>query len=236
MVAVRDVAIGKPREYGNSMGNIESEKSEFLNRRCVSFVKGYLYDYPVPGCIGMNWHKFEIIQHPCCTEKPTQTSFDYELSIEIIRGIVEFFPACTCTVEMDSDIKLKSFEEYYHHILNQKKIDEDPVEDAELDWPEKISVWNSDGKMVLYGRLQPWAVWGGEYPYNDAFSYEFYFEKDIIDEFQNHYITLFMRKHIFIHEILCGSRHGKQIKSNGIFQGFRTLLMSICNFRKGGTR
>lgn len=79
---------------------------------------------------------------------------------------------------MDSDVKINSFKEYCHYIFNQKKIDKNPIEDANLDWPKRFLIWNAEGKLVLHGRLQAWTIWGGEYPYNDAFSYEFYFEKN----------------------------------------------------------
>ena len=73
------------------MKNIKLEKFEPTNQQSVSLVKGYLYDYPLPDSISTDWYKFEIIQHTYYTNKITQTSFDYDLSIEIIRGIIDFF-------------------------------------------------------------------------------------------------------------------------------------------------
>lgn len=139
------------------MKNIKSENFGHTN---VSLVKGYLYNYPQPDNISKDWYKFEIVQHTCQSDKITQTSFDYDLSIAIIKGIVDFFPSYTYTIEMDSDVKINSLEEYFHYILNQKKIDENLIEDTELDWPKNFFIWNSEGKMILYGRLQPWTIWG----------------------------------------------------------------------------
>ena len=207
------------------MKNIKSEKFEPKNQKSVSLVKGYLYDYPLPDSISTDWYKFEIIQHTYYTNKITQTSFDYDLSIEIIRGIIDFFPSYTYTIEMDSDVKINSFKEYCHYIFNQKKIDKNPIEDANLDWPKRFLIWNTEGKLVLHGRLQAWTIWGGEYPYNDAFSYELYFEKNNTIALQNYYIDIFMKKQIFIHEILCGHLHKKQLKDHRNFQRFWAWLI-----------
>lgn len=207
------------------MKNIKLEKFELTNQQTVSLVKGYLYDYPLPDGISTDWYKFEIIQHTYYTNKITQTSFDYDLSIEIIRGIINFFPSCTYTIEMDSDVKINSLKEYCHYIFNQKKIDKNPIEDAKLDWPKRFLIWNAEGKLVLHGRLQAWTIWGGEYPYNDAFSYEFYFEKNNTIALQNYYIDIFMKKQIFIHEILCGYLHKKQLKGHRNFQRFWAWLI-----------
>ncbi|AVM43567.1 MAG TPA: hypothetical protein DFL85_17655 [Lentisphaeria bacterium] len=45
----------------------------------------------LPDGVGRDWYKFEIIQHTCPVDKITQTSFDYDLNIEIIKGIIDFF-------------------------------------------------------------------------------------------------------------------------------------------------
>ena len=190
-------------------------KSENLSQTNVSIVKGYLHNYPLPDNIRIDWYKFEIIQHTCYNDKIAQTSFDYDLSVEIIKGIIDFFSSYNYTIEMDSNVKINSVEEYCHYILNQKKIDENLIENARLDWPRNFSIWNSEGKMVLHGRLQAWIIWGGEYPYNDAFSYEFYFETNNTNALQNYFIDLFMKKKIFIHEILCGDLHKKQTREHG---------------------
>ena len=79
---------------------------------------------------------------------------------------------------MDSNVKINSFENYCQYMFHQRKIDENPMEDAALDWPDRFSIWNPEGKVVLHGRVQAWDIWGGDYPYNDAFSYEFYFEEN----------------------------------------------------------
>ena len=99
-----------------------------------------------------------------------------------------------------------------------------PIEDTELDWPKNFFIWNSEGKMILYGRLQPWTIWGGEYPYSDAFSYEFYFEKNNLNALQNYFIDIFMKNKIFIHEILCGHLHKKQMEEHGFFSKLQAWL------------
>ena len=58
-----------------------------------------------------------------------------------------------------------------------------------MDWPDRFSIWNPEGEVVLHGRVQAWDIWGGDYPYNDAFSYEFYFEENNTIALQNYYMT-----------------------------------------------
>jgi hypothetical protein len=108
--------------------------------------------------------------------------------------------------------------------FHQRKIDENPMEDAALDWPDRFSIWNPEGEVVLHGRVQAWDIWGGDYPYNDAFSYEFYFEENNTIALQNYYMDIFIKKQIFIHEILCGHLHKRQIEENWNFQKFRAWL------------
>jgi hypothetical protein len=125
---------------------------------------------------------------------------------------------------MDSNVKINSFENYCQYMFHQRKIDENPMEDAALDWPDRFSIWNPEGKVVLHGRVQAWDIWGGDYPYNDAFSYEFYFEENNTIALQNYYMDIFIKKQIFIHEILCGHLHKRQIEENWNFQKFRAWL------------
>lgn len=35
------------------------------------------------------------------------------------------------------------------------------MEDAALDWPDRFSIWNPEGEVVLHGRVQAWDIWGG---------------------------------------------------------------------------
>ena len=65
-----------------------------------------------------------------------------------------------------------------------------------MDWPDRFSIWNPEGKVVLHGRVQAWDIWGGDYPYNDAFSYEFYFEENNTIALQNYYMDIFIKKQI----------------------------------------
>lgn len=80
------------------------------------------------------------------------------------------------------------------------------------------------GKSFCMGECRLGIYGGGDYPYNDAFSYEFYFEENNTIALQNYYMDIFIKKQIFIHEILCGHLHKRQIEENWNFQKFRAWL------------
>lgn len=171
----------------------------------VSLVKGYLPIFPIPAGVPGNWHKFEIIQHTSLQDTVTLTSLDYDLNLEILRALLSFFNAASFIIETESGRKFIALEPYCAWLLEQKKIDES-LQEEELDCFKTLSLRDSSGKPFLHLLLRE-DLTGGPSPYHDAWWYELYFSEECTPALQNHFLAIFMKKKIFIEEILQGAPH-----------------------------
>lgn len=192
-------------------------ESTMFDGRAVSLVRGCLHDESAPDGIPDSWRKFEIIQHTS-TSCP---SFDFDMSIDIVQGLADFFAPCSCVMETDGGVRCGTVDEYRQYMLRQKKLEEEVGDEASPDWLREMTIRDSRGQPLMHLLLRNWNTWGGIDPYCDSYAYECYLSDDCAVALQNHFLGIFAGKRILIHQILCGGETHCPEKKGGFSRWFR---------------
>ena len=185
--------------------------------RVASLVRGCLHDGPAPDGIPDSWRKFEIIQHTSASHP----FFDFDMSIDIVQGLADFFAPCFCVMETDGGVLCGTVDEYRQYMLRQKKPEEELGDDSSPDWLREMTIRDSCGQPLMRLLLRDWNTWGGIDPYCDSYVYECYLSDDCAVALQNHFLGIFAEKRILIDRILCGSETSRREKGGGFSRWFR---------------
>ena len=165
-------------------------ESTMFDGRVASLVRGCLHDGPAPDGIPDSWRKFEIIQHTSASHP----FFDFDMSIDIVQGLADFFAPCFCVMETDGGVLCGTVDEYRQYMLRQKKPEEELGDDSSPDSLHEMTIRDSGGRPLMRLLLRNWNTWGGIDPYCDSYAYECYLSDDCAVALQNHFLGIFAEK------------------------------------------